>query len=511
MEAHRSPQVLLRPMLVRRIVRGFGLRCQAYRRGEELSIYFPVCPLHHYNFGFPQEVQTESLAQYDTPLLEKEHPGCFALPNILCFIEIMFDENMACCCRLRIFLGCIGSSPKSSTVLAAFKRQRRRILGSWRNRFLCGESSSFMANMTLMYQNVSRSIHTSIRHLKKPLRSSVRMVSLGCSRAELLAPICNNITPYLRAESIEAARENVEDLSRIHKFSKITRGLEPISSMFKTHVTNAGTTLVKKAEDSANDKVVRLLAYISDKVLFAEFYRKKLARRLLFDKSANDEHEGSILTKLKQQCGASFLQKWRGMVTNLTITRDHQTKVEEFVAGHPELNPGIDLVVTVLATGLWASYQTFDINLPAEMVSSLFDHFESTITFVSWNMLAQCSYLKWIYLCICQCLLGEMCRGFQGVLPNKNKAQEAYLDIFLGNLCCDANIAFLFMLQIPIPPVDEKKKAVHIMKRRKVMGHEQLVAECVEQLSHMFECSGDNMLGDLTVASEVDICLLQLK
>jgi len=108
---------------------------------------------------------------------------------------------------------------------------------------------------------------------------------------------------------------------------------------------------------------------------------------LLFDKSANDEHERSILTKLKQQCGGQFTSKMEGMVTDLTVARDHQTKFEEFVAGHPELNPGIDLAVTVLTTGFWPSYKTFDINLPAEMVSSLFGHFKSTITFVSWSML----------------------------------------------------------------------------------------------------------------------------
>ena len=59
------------------------------------------------------------------------------------------------------------------------------------------------------------------------------------------------------------------------------------------------------------EKVVRLLAYISDKDLFAEFYRKKLARRLLFDKSASDDHERSILARLKQQCGAQFTSKAR--------------------------------------------------------------------------------------------------------------------------------------------------------------------------------------------------------
>lgn len=57
------------------------------------------------------------------------------------------------------------------------------------------------------------------------------------------------------------------------------------------------------------DKVVKLLAYISDKDLFSEFYRKKLSRRLLSDKSASDDHERSILTRLKQQCGAQFTSK----------------------------------------------------------------------------------------------------------------------------------------------------------------------------------------------------------
>ena len=47
--------------------------------------------------------------------------------------------------------------------------------------------------------------------------------------------------------------------------------------------------------------------------------RKKLARRLLFDKSANDEHERSILTKLKQQCGGQFTSKMEGMVSNAEV------------------------------------------------------------------------------------------------------------------------------------------------------------------------------------------------
>ena len=64
-----------------------------------------------------------------------------------------------------------------------------------------------------------------------------------------------------------------------------------------------------------------LILVIKD--LFAEFYRKKLARRLLFDESANDDHERSILTKLKQQCGSQFTSKMEGMVTDLTLAKEY--------------------------------------------------------------------------------------------------------------------------------------------------------------------------------------------
>lgn len=42
--------------------------------------------------------------------------------------------------------------------------------------------------------------------------------------------------------------------------------------------------------------------------------RKKLARRLLFDRKVNDEHERSMLTKLKGQHGGQFTSKMEGMV-----------------------------------------------------------------------------------------------------------------------------------------------------------------------------------------------------
>ncbi len=69
--------------------------------------------------------------------------------------------------------------------------------------------------------------------------------------------------------------------------------------------------LSDEATEGVLEKVIRLLAYISDKDLFSEFYRKRLSRRLLIEKSSAEHHERGVLSQLKQQCGAQFTAKVR--------------------------------------------------------------------------------------------------------------------------------------------------------------------------------------------------------
>ena len=69
--------------------------------------------------------------------------------------------------------------------------------------------------------------------------------------------------------------------------------------------------LSDEAVEAMLEKVIKLLAFISDKDLFAEFYRKRLSRRLLVEKSSSEHHERSVLGQLKQQCGAQFTSKVR--------------------------------------------------------------------------------------------------------------------------------------------------------------------------------------------------------
>ncbi|XP_042442476.1 cullin-1-like isoform X1 [Zingiber officinale] len=431
--------------------------------------------------------------------------------------------------------------------------------------------------------------------------------------------------------------DKVDDLSRMYRlFCRIQRGLDPVSQIFKQHVTIEGTALVKQAEDSASnkkaekrdvvglqeqvfvrkvielhdkylayvndcfqnhslfhkalkeafevfcnkgvagsssaellatfcdnilkkggseklsdeaieetlEKVVKLLAYISDKDLFAEFYRKKLARRLLFDKSANDDHERSILTKLKQQCGGQFTSKMEGMVTDLTLARENQSGFEDYLNNNAHANPGIDLTVTVLTTGFWPSYKSFDLNLPVEMVKcvEVFREFYQTKTKhrkLTWiyslgtcNINAKFEHktielIVTTYQAAALLLFNASDRlSYSEIMTQLNLTDDDVIRLLHSLSCAKYKIlnkepntktisstdVFEFnnkfndkmrRIKIPLPPVDEKKKViedvdkdrryaidasiVRIMKSRKVLGHQQLVMECVEQLGRMFK------------------------
>mmetsp|Transcript_15091 Transcript_15091/g.45575 ORF Transcript_15091/g.45575 Transcript_15091/m.45575 type:complete len:755 (-) Transcript_15091:786-3050(-) len=118
------------------------------------------------------------------------------------------------------------------------------------------------------------------------------------------------------------------------------------------------------------DKVIKLLAYLNDKDLFAEFYRKRLSRRLLQDKIV-EHHEMQVLAQLKAQCGAQFTGKMEGMVNDLQLARDNQQAFEEWCQGQANSGSVVDITVSVLTTGYWPSYKTLDLTLPQEMIDAL--------------------------------------------------------------------------------------------------------------------------------------------
>ncbi|CAH8365722.1 unnamed protein product [Eruca vesicaria subsp. sativa] len=288
------------------------------------------------------------------------------------------------------------------------------------------------------------------------------------------------------------------------------------------------------------EKVVMFLAYISDeKDIFAEFYRKKLALRLLLNRGVSDDHERSILTKLKQQNRGQFTFKMERMINDLTLSRENQNSFKEYVA-----KPGIGLTVTVLTSGIWPSYKTFGINLPNEMVKcvEVFKEFYETktkgrkltwihslgtchvngkfdqksielivsthqaVVLLLFNTKDKLSYndiqtqlnvghedLVWL-------LYSLSCGKYKILIKEPATETVSRTDVFEFNSKFTARMC---RVKIPLPHVNDKKKViedvdkdrryaidatiVRIMKGKKALGLQQLVSECVQQLNQMFK------------------------
>mmetsp|Transcript_46037 Transcript_46037/g.80964 ORF Transcript_46037/g.80964 Transcript_46037/m.80964 type:complete len:754 (-) Transcript_46037:143-2404(-) len=147
-----------------------------------------------------------------------------------------------------------------------------------------------------------------------------------------------------------------------------------MSSFCDRILKKSGERLSDDQVETLLTKMVELFSFLGDKDLFAEIYRNQLSKRLLYETSASEDAEKSMIAKLKMKCGAQFTSKLEGMITDLSLASDLQKDFREHIdhlaEGKAALG-GIDFNVTVLTTGFWPSYQVQDANLCPEMQKAI--------------------------------------------------------------------------------------------------------------------------------------------
>ena len=222
-----------------------------------------------------KEVEKEVLAAYETQLLEKEHSGCAVL--------LRDDKTEDLARMFRLFKRIPAGLPPVADIFkkhvekegVTLVKQAEDAAGAKKDPGAKDKAAAAAQSTEQVFVRSVIQLHDKYlqyvidcfsndslfhRALKEAFEVFCNKGVAGSTSAELLATFCDKLLQ--KGSSEKLSDEEVE------------------------------TTL---------EKVVKLLAYISDKDLFAEFYRKKLSRRLMFDRSANDDHERSILTKLKTQ------------------------------------------------------------------------------------------------------------------------------------------------------------------------------------------------------------------
>ena len=138
-----------------------------------------------------------------------------------------------------------------------------------------------------------------------------------------------------------------------------------LMSTFCDRVLKSGGEKLSETEvEGSLDRIVQLFSYLTDKDLFAEIYRNQLAKRLLNQRSAGDDSEKIMIAKLKVQCGTHFTSKMEGMLADLAVGVDQRN---EFEAKMKQQETKLDFSVQVLTTGFWPTYKSPDVALTPEM------------------------------------------------------------------------------------------------------------------------------------------------
>lgn len=132
------------------------------------------------------------------------------------------------------------------------------------------------------------------------------------------------------------------------------------------------------------DKIMVLFRFINGKDVFEAFYKKDLAKRLLVGKSASVDAEKSMLSKLKQECGAGFTSKLEGMFKDMELSKELMIPFKQYIQSHvdKDIEDGkdicvVDMNVNILTMGYWPNYNSMDVVLPSLLLNlqSLFTRF----------------------------------------------------------------------------------------------------------------------------------------
>eukprot|EP00039_Didymoeca_costata_P016531 m.298258 g.298258 ORF g.298258 m.298258 type:complete len:739 (+) comp16408_c0_seq1:174-2390(+) len=141
---------------------------------------------------------------------------------------------------------------------------------------------------------------------------------------------------------------------------------EMIAKFFDTKLRTGYKDCSEDDLETLFDEVMVLFRFINGKDVFEAFYKNHLARRLLLQKSASDDAERSILSKLKQECGGSFTGKLEGMFKDVNLSTDLTQNFRQ--SAGKKYAGEIDFSVNVLTASHWPTYAPCKVILPPKIL-----------------------------------------------------------------------------------------------------------------------------------------------
>lgn len=149
--------------------------------------------------------------------------------------------------------------------------------------------------------------------------------------------------------------------------SRSNRPAELLAKYFDSKIRSTAKRNNDEDLETTVDKLLPVFRYLREKDIFEAFYKRHLSRRLLLGRNVSSDMEKMVLMKLKAECGPNFTKNLEVMFTDIEVSADLHPQFKD--SDEYPTEGGIAFHVNVLAQGVWPSYASSDVILPANMMA----------------------------------------------------------------------------------------------------------------------------------------------
>ncbi|GAX14074.1 cullin 4 [Fistulifera solaris] len=143
---------------------------------------------------------------------------------------------------------------------------------------------------------------------------------------------------------------------------------EPLAKHLDQILKSAKKLDVQPA-DWLSSVVTGIFVPLQAKDIFEAFYKRDLAKRLLWNKVVSMDIEKQVCSFLKAECGAGYTSKMEGMFQDIDLSREHMLVYKQAAEQNASQDNRVEMEVQILTTGYWPVYPQYqNLQLPSSLL-----------------------------------------------------------------------------------------------------------------------------------------------